>query len=126
MSRRKKKRNRKEINRVTIYIYIYAYTHTLIMDELRDHNFKGTQMTITKTKTNNTMLVHSRQCDHQRTKYQNKKQNGFNSIIKKREEKGSHLRERRGTKQYTRRFKVKQKEDMHITWSSCHERKCCY
>jgi hypothetical protein len=87
MSRRKKKRNRKEINRVTMYIYIYAYTHTLIMDELRDHNFKGTQMTITKTKTNNTMLVHSRQCDHQRTKYQNKKQNGFNSIIKKKRRK---------------------------------------
>jgi len=49
-------------------------------------------MTIIETKTNNTMLVHSRQCDHQITKYQNKKkQNGFNSIIykKKRIKKGA-------------------------------------
>jgi hypothetical protein len=58
------------------------------MDELRDDNFKGTQMTITKTKTNNTMLVHSRQCDHQITNYENKKQNGFNSIRKKKKRKG--------------------------------------
>jgi hypothetical protein len=62
------------------------------MDDLRDDNFKGIQMTIIETKTNNTMLVHSRQCDHQITKYQNKKkQNGFNSIIykKKRIKKGA-------------------------------------
>lgn len=64
------------------------------MDELRDHNFKGTQMTITKTKTNNTMLVHSRQCDHQINKYQNKKQNGFKSIIKKKDKKKGATREK--------------------------------
>jgi len=50
------------------------------MDELRDGNFKETQMTITETKTNNTMLVHSRQCDHQITNYENKKKNKMDSI----------------------------------------------
>jgi len=40
-------------------------------------------------------------------------------IKKKENKKGSDLRERHGTKQYTRHFKVKQKENMHIT-RSCH------